>query len=110
MISNTMADQVIPSNHQGILRATSNTLVSLINQCTISIDGMITDILMIASVVSKAAPPCTCPDIDPSSRQACGKSPALKKTQVTSTRKKVNKAYKNPVGLMGTTAAATAFG
>ena len=47
------------------------------------------------SIVAKIAVPfVVCPNIEESRRHAVGKSSALKKTQVTFTRKKVNKASK----------------
>ena len=86
------AAQMTPTAAQCILRTTSNILLFLISQCMITIKLTITAILIMAIVLSNGAAPFTCPNMDPSNCHAWEKSADLKKTQVTFTRKKVNRA------------------
>lgn len=82
----------MPSNHHGILEATFNTLVFRIIQWQATNPIVMSEILITASVLNKGPALSDPPNIDSNNLHAVGKSAALKKTQVTFTRKKVNRA------------------
>ena|SRR5688500_4068543 len=84
----------IETTHHFNFFATSKTLVLRMNQCARIIKNITTLTLIISIVGKRAAPFVVWPNIDESILQAVGKSSALKKTQVTLTRKKVNMASK----------------
>ena len=87
-----MPVQTIPTIHHFVFCATSNMVVFLINQWVATMKTITTDTLIISIVASSGAPLFTRVNIEVSNRQAVVKSAERKNTQVTLTKKKVNKA------------------
>ena len=90
----SIAVQTIPTIHHFVFFATSNTVVLRINQCVATINTTTTDTFIMSMVGSTGAPLLTLVNMDVSNRHAVPKSGDLKNTQVTFTRKKVNRAIK----------------
>src|SRR5205085_8039598 len=90
--NNNRTDQITASSHQGIFSATVSTLVFLIIQWNATSNTMITETLMMASVVSKASALGTPENMDVSKCQALVKSGDRKKNKVTLMKKKVTMA------------------